>query len=157
MFKYVVIVLQDEQLLAKYLVHVCQVLNTIGANFDYCSQLIAVSADKKAMAKALATLVRDQVQDTKYNLPTGVHHVNTYKCWIISSHDEMVTASLFLLQKKQPLVLDVYWSNNSRKVSTEQLESFLLTVSKEYEGKLSLYLCRMKPNDHFISKLEGAR
>ena len=153
---YVVLILEEETMDSKYLSDVCHALGIAGANFDYFSDLISITKKKTAMAKALSAVVRNPSQW----FPSGEKEDTFFKCWKVTNISGLNAARLFLLQKKQPHVLEVNWQRD-REIPLADLEFLLKIVCERFTGDLRMTLqhsyCEFRPVDNFVQSLKGAR
>ena len=151
--------LEKRGTLPKHLQQITKCLATIGADFAYCASIIELTADEEATAKALAAVVQEQETHYEYYLPSGEKVETPYKCWEVLNVPQMTAASLFLGEKKQPAVLDVYLERKEQ-IPSPQLLPFLQTLAKEFKGELKLSLeyswHDYEPVDSVIEQLDGA-
>ena len=151
--------LEKRKSLPKYLPPICQFLAAIGADFTYCASILEVTASKEATGKALAAVVQEEDGSTYYYLPSGEKVETLYKCWNVRNVSQMIAASLFLGEKKQPAVLEV-WLREKQQLPSE-LWPFMQTVAQQFGGELNLALNYSyddyEPVDSLIEILEGAR
>ena len=149
----------EKEKLPRYLPDITHCLQVIGADFPYCASIIEVTANKEATAKALAAVVQEQDGGFHFYLPSGEKKEIFYKCWHVENVSQMTAASLFLGEKKQPAVLEV-WLQRKEQIPSPQLLPFLQTVAKEFKGELKLWLHYSyddyEPVDSVIEQLEGA-
>ena len=149
----------EKEKLPRYWPDITHCLQVIGADFPYCASIIEVTEIKSATAKALAAVVQEQDLGTYCYLPSGEKKEFPYKCWSVANVSQMTAASLFLGEKKQPAVLEVFLGRKEQ-IPSHQLLPFLQTVAKEFEGELKLRLHYSfddyEPVDSVMKPLEGA-